>query len=58
MADYVFKVQVLLSGKVETVILRQYVDPIDRCFDKFKLNLIERFETLTNTQFKMTWIGK
>lgn len=59
MADYVFKVQVFLPGNVlETVILRQYVDPVDRCFDKFKSNLIQRYNILTNTQFKMMWIGK
>lgn len=58
MADYVFKVQVSLPGNVETVILRQYVDPVDRCFDRFKSNLIQRFETLSNTEFKMMWIGK
>lgn len=59
MADYVFKVQVLLPGNVlETVILRQYVDPVDRCFDKFKSNLVQRYNVLTNTPFKMMWIGK
>lgn len=59
MADYVFKVQVLLPGNVlETVILRQYIDPVDRCFDKFKANLIQRYNILTNTSFKMMWIGK
>lgn len=57
MADYVFKVQVLLPGNVlETVILRQYVDPVDRCFDKFKSNLVQRYDVLTNTSFKMMWI--
>lgn len=57
MADYVFKVQVFLPGNVlDTVILRQYVDPVDRCFDKFKSNLIQRYNVLTNTQFKMMWI--
>lgn len=57
MADYVFKVQVLLPGNVlETVILRQYVDPVDRCFDKFKANLVQRYDVLTNTSFKMMWI--
>jgi len=57
MADYVFKVQVLLPGNVlETVILRQYIDTVDRCFDKFKSNLIQRYDVLTNTPFKMNWI--
>lgn len=59
MADYVFKVQLLLpENVVETVILRQYIDPVDRCFDRFKTNLIQRFDILTNATFKMMWIGK
>ncbi len=59
MADYVFKVQVLLPGNVlETVILRQYIDPVDRCFDRFKTNLIQRYDILTNSPFKMMWIGE
>lgn len=59
MAEYQFKVQVILPGNVlETVILRQYVDPVDRCFDRFKTNLIQRYDILTNTPFKMMWIGK
>ncbi|KAG4074497.1 hypothetical protein HA402_015786 [Bradysia odoriphaga] len=57
MADYVFKVQLLLpENVVETVILRQYIDPVDRCFDRFKSNLIQRFDILTNATFKMMWI--
>lgn len=57
MADYVFKVQLLLPGNViETVILRQYIDPVDRCFDRFKTNLIQRFDILSNATFKMMWI--
>lgn len=59
MADYVFKVQIVLPGNVlETVIIRQYIDPVDRCFNKFKGNLIERYNALTDNAFKMMWIGK
>lgn len=57
MADYIFKVQICLPGNVlETVILRQYIDKVDRCFDRFKTNLIQRYDLLSNTPFKMMWI--
>lgn len=59
MAEYVFKVQVLLPGNIlETVILRQYIDPVDRCFDKFKNNLIQRYDVLNKVSFKIMWIGE
>jgi len=61
MAEYVFKVQISLPGNVlETVILRQYIDPVDRCFDKFKANLIQRYNVLQDVSrpFKMMWIDE
>jgi len=57
MADHMFKVQIHLPGNVaETIILRQYIDPVDRCFERFKANLINRYDILTKTPFKLSWI--
>lgn len=52
-----FKVQVILSDLVKEIFVHRF-DPAYICFNKFKENVLQRYDILRKFPFKMAWIGK